>query len=330
MDQAYDFSSVAHAGQLKLPSGEEYRVLRRVGERWLAARLTEDRLSANFQGSPLWPERVLSPYPNLSAYFGLGKSSESLCFIPSMETINGKLKALFGQSAFTFARVENLTESQYVDLFVRHRQLPMACDEDQDSVHDWSYHFVALLFQDFLENVRVAADFVREWARGRDHLVERTWNYYGHSLNSKGQFQSQYRVEKLPFSAAIDRQLAIAIDVATAKIVQILMLRTQGRTHAIQGELHQLDRFLKGIGRDAIDILIWLEPASERPYPCGPLGRQLESGGLSYFTKTLGRRKESWSGILAASLWPGKRLYDQIFSAFEPDRVTPAGFKNQL
>jgi len=128
-------------------------------------------------------------------------------------------------------------------------------------VHDWAYHFVTFLFTDYLENVR--SNLL--WIRKRIHLfrggTNYSWNYYGHSLNEKGQMQGEGQLEEMSHEAAIYRQMAIALDVATAKFVQLMALEQQGQIERCQAEIHAVGVFLNGITKESIKTILWMEPS---------------------------------------------------------------------
>jgi hypothetical protein len=93
------YFSLKHGGLLRINYGddcEEFRILTRIHDLpWSVVRLEKDRLSANFQGNPCWPQIILDSYQHLSDYLGLSQSvRENLCFVPTIATLNQKIKDL--------------------------------------------------------------------------------------------------------------------------------------------------------------------------------------------------------------------------------------------
>lgn len=258
-----EYVSLCHLGfaDLELVGDfEQYRLISRVesGD-WKAVRLEKNRLSANFQGSPLWPQRALQRYPALSAFFGLSESSsENVCLIPTVETINRKLQKLMSHD-YRFERHKPLNAREYVNRFIDLRALPMAAIEDRDSVHDWSYHFLTFLFTDYLENVRASLKFIRDNLDVFQGEVVRTWNYYGHSL-IEGQMRGVAVESRLSHQDAVFQQMAISLDVCTAKIVQILCLKERDLLEKCRSEVSFLETFLSPINEAALKKHLWLEP----------------------------------------------------------------------
>lgn len=259
-----EYVTLIHQGTFSDGEGDSYRILSRVqGSSWSARRLERDRLSANFQGDPLWPKKVLAKYKALSEYFALNSSAEDCCILPMTKTINRKLGLLTGsESGFRDLRdySQPISDRAYVDAFIEYGILPMGEIQDRDSVHDWAYHFVTFLLPDYLMRVREALAFVR----ARIHLchgeTEYAWNYYGHTLNAQGQMQGRPVKEKMAHVDAVYRQMAISLDVATAKPVQLLALELAGRIQACQGEQRSVGVYMGGVTQEAIDQILWMEP----------------------------------------------------------------------
>lgn len=262
-----EFVSLSFAGTLAL-DGERYVVLVRApGRPWTISRLEQDRLSANFQGNPLWPKQALSAYPKLSDYFGLSASaSEDACLIPTYETVNAKLRALvderFGYRALaSYPRDASgqVSSRAYVDAYIDRRELPIGDARDRDGVHDWSYHFVSLLFPALMDNIRRTLSTIREQLRLFHGDTIYDWNYYGHTLDAKGNTAGQPRRERLAYAEAIYRQMAIALDVGTAKVVQILAMERAGQLDRQGHELGLVRTYLAGVGPAAIRNVLWME-----------------------------------------------------------------------
>lgn len=257
------YVSLRHAGTLTV-EGDEFRLVVRYPEGlWSVQRLEQDRLSANFQGNPLWPELTLAPYPNLSAFFGLdGSSNEEACILPLPSLIQKRLRSLFverGDKVFYFVEAADWTDCRYVDAFLDHGQLPYARLHDRDSIHDWSYHFVTLLFPDYLENLRLNLRFIRDHLDRFQGQTSYAWNYYGHSLDANHRFESHPRIEAMPHVDAIYRQMAISLDVFTAKIVQLLNMRRHGLLDKCQRELDAIATIFNGVSLKAVEAILWME-----------------------------------------------------------------------
>jgi hypothetical protein len=224
----------------------------------------------------------------LSANFGLGYSSEQVCLIPTTETINAGLKKLFGSNAFGFEDDQKISDREYVDRFIDLRRLPMAPLEERDSVHDWSYHFVTFLFPEYIENVRLTLAWIRENIGRFSGDVVREWNYYGHTQDASGAMKGHLRTEKMPYTAAIYRQMAISLDVTTAKIVQILCLGEQAALTKCNRELNQIRTFFKGVTPASLKSILWLEKDVVLPLPPpGHRGFKVSDEPLEYFKRIL-------------------------------------------
>ncbi len=305
-----DYITLLHRGNLDL-GPFQFRLISRLPEtKWSAARLEKNRLSANFQGNPLWPERVLSPYESLSRYFFLkASSSEQSCILPMALTLNSKINDLLGDR-FGFQEFEeSLTDKDYVDTFIDSGRLPMANPIDRDSVHDWAYHFVTFLFTDYLENVR--SNLL--WIRKRIHLFQGTtnysWNYYGHSLNEKGQMEGQGQLEEMNHEAAIYRQMAIALDVATAKFVQLMALEQQGQIERCQAEIQAVGVFLNGVTSESIKTILWMEPS----LPFSPPSKEGEPiQTMAYIHTTLAKLDQRARELLKSG---ETSFYEEIFAS---------------
>lgn len=260
---ATEYVSLCHRGFARVALGslkEEYRILVRQGSSWQAVRLEKNRLSANFQGSPLWPALALAQFKNLQNYFGLdGASSKSVCLIPTPSTINQKLAGLLAPLAFRFSEKMPICEKEYVDNFIDQGILPMAPIDDRDSVHDWSYHFVTFLFPEYMENVRQTLLFIRGNLSLFQGSVVRGWNFYGHSHDANGNMKGEAIPEQLYYQDAIYRQMAISLDVATAKIVQLLCLREKGLIGRCRSELDYIGCFFARVSRSSVHRMLFME-----------------------------------------------------------------------
>ena len=304
-----DVVTLSHRGYLSY-EGEEYRLLsRKLGLNWAATRLEQNRLSANFQGSPLWPQQVLARYPSLLRHFRLvDNASENSCILPMPATINSFLHQL-PDCEFKFQEFTGeLSIKRYVDSFIDSKVLPMAKAIDRDSVHDWSYHFITLLFPEYLEGLRSNIQFVREHLDLFSGETGYEWPYYGHGLNAEGQMELESKAENLTYRDAIYRQMAIALDVATAKIVQILSVEAKGMLHKCQTEIQAIAPYLSGVNHMAVVSILWQErelpfrlantmvqPSFVMDYVHGRLQ------DLNSFAKSSARRchKESFTQVLS-------------------------------
>lgn len=273
--EATAYVTLQHRGLLTLngPEGDEYYrlVSRPDSAPWNVARLEKNRLSANFQGNPLWPVRVLQNYPQLREYFGLNDAATELsCILPLARTINAKMQSLT-QSSFAFQLIEDyprdshghIDTRDYVDTFIDQRKLPMAELTDRDSIHDWSYHFVTLLFSTYLENVRLNLLYIRENLDRFHGTTRYAWNYYGHTLDSEGQMRGKGVIEEMDARDAVYRQMAIALDVATAKPVQLLGLEQKGLIEKCPSEVEAIRVFSDGVRQEAVHHILWMEESLE-------------------------------------------------------------------
>ncbi|MGE0528986.1 MAG: hypothetical protein AB7G93_10460 [Bdellovibrionales bacterium] len=267
---ASEYVTLIHRGTLTLrchSEVERYRLLSRVfGASWSATRLERDRVSANFQGNPLWPKQVLQNYSNLSYHFGLTSSVyHDFALIPLAETINTKLRQLSAEigptseKEFVFESVQEMSDRDYVDMFINNGRFPMAALEDRDSIHDWSYHFLTMLFGEYLENVRLTLACIRDQLGRFQGRVNRTWNYYGHKRDRSGVIVGERVTEEMTYENAIYRQMAISMDVVTAQIVQLLYLERKGRLHQLGDEFSQIQVFFDGVSMEAFERILWLE-----------------------------------------------------------------------
>lgn len=262
-----EYVTIQHRGTLKV-GGDEYRLISRLPTaRWGAGRLERDRLSANFQGDPLWPQFVLQKYPNLLRYFALtGNSDEQNCILPMTKTINRNLVELanseFGfmdYADYPFDEVGKVSARTYVDTFIDRGRLPMAPLEDRDSIHDWSYHFITFLFPEYLESVRQNLLFIRGNLYRFAGEATHSWNYYGHAVDEHGQMRGHGVVETMAYSEAIYRQMAIALDVATAKFVQLMRLELKGKVEQCKAERAAVGVFLSGVSAASVRKILWME-----------------------------------------------------------------------
>jgi hypothetical protein len=270
-----DYVTLRHHGFRDF-GGETYRVLSRVpGARWRALRLERDRLSANFQGHPLWPHKALARYPKLSASLGLaGAYSKDVCLLPDMDTANGFLRVL-GLGHFQFRGAQPASDRAYVDAFIDRRVLPMADVLGRDSIHDWSYHFLTFLFPEYLESVRANLEWIRAHLHRFEGKVTRAWVHYGHGRDESGRMTIDAREERTAWEEAIYRQMAVSLDVCTAKIVQILCVDESGQIERCRSELNIVSVFSAGVTDESLAVLLWLEPRLKETLSAPRRGRPL-------------------------------------------------------
>tara|TARA_Y100001935_G_C17308278_1_gene513898 strand:- start:2571 stop:3626 length:1056 start_codon:yes stop_codon:yes gene_type:complete len=255
-----DCVSLVHRGTFRI-GGESFRLISRNGDsEWSGMRLEKDRISANFQGSPLWPQKALEDFPNLIAFFNLKScSSDRSCILPMDSVINHRLRALDIQG-FSFKRRDSeISCEEYVDSFLAQGVLPMAPLVDRNSIHDWSYHFVTFLIPEYLESVQANLKWIRDRISLYSGLTNYSWNYYGHTLDDQGKMISFGIQEEMTYRDAIYRQMAVSLDVATAKIVQLLLLERTGHIKNCRTELLSVAIFMSGVHSDAIRKILWME-----------------------------------------------------------------------
>ena len=65
--------------------------------------------------------------------------------------------------------------------------------------------------------------------------------------------------EEMTYRDAIYRQMAVSLDVATAKIVQLLLLERTGHIKNCRTELLSVAIFMSGVHSDAIRKILWME-----------------------------------------------------------------------
>jgi hypothetical protein len=277
------FFSLKHRGILRINYGdhcEEFRILMRIHDLpWSVVRLEKDRLSANFQGNPCWPQIILAPYQHLSDYLGLSQSvRENVCFVPTIETINQKIKDLLlgaaplNEDLFFFcdeSRYERctspgLSDKSYVDTFIDFGYLPMGNLNSLDSIHDWSYHFISLMFPQLLKNIRSTLRVIRDHVSKFVGSTSYVWNYYGHTLDKDGKFRATQKLEHMNYDSAIYRQMAVSLDVGTAKIIQLLMAERNGLLNQVSTEIAWCELFMTGVHLDGIKSLLYLENGLEK------------------------------------------------------------------
>ncbi len=325
-DSPFEMSEVvtlAHHGWATLPSSgnsERYRLVKRLDDaKWSAVRLERDRLSANFQGNPLWPHQVLQTYKQLSDHFGLeGAYTADACLLPSVETINQKLNSI-GLGDFTFQNAGEitLTDQAYVDAFIDDGYLPMAAPEDRDSIHDWSYHFLTLLFTDYLENVRLNLAWIRKNIGVFEGQVVRNWNYYGHRQDTYKKFIGEIKPEAMDWADAIYRQMAISLDVCTAKIVQILCMEQRGLLEKCSGELNIVSIFSNGVTDESLARILWLEPEPDSILspPAVGAGRKYPPCAMTYIKAKLSYLEQKATTQISPELSAERaQFFDSILS----------------
>jgi hypothetical protein len=273
--------------------GEAFRILRPAAPgHWCATRLENDRLTANFQGNPLWPFEVLDAYPNLAGLFGLFPSlSDDACIIPLPETINARLAQLhrtlsegddgcpwFRQvQAYDSYDGELITDEDYIDSFIDHTAFPVSREETKDSLHDWSYHFMTLLFPSYFDGLRRTLAWVRTHISDFHGPSHHAWNYFGHTLDDNGYLVGNFRAETIPYRSAIYRQMSITLDSATGKPIQLLMLHKRGRLDRYEGERQAASAFLSGVTDWSVRCILFLEPEDaiiEAPVKCADVPEQ--------------------------------------------------------
>lgn len=301
------YVSLRHRGLLSIRFGEEverYRLLSRDPRApWCVARLEKDRLSANFQGNPLWPHRVLRDFPNLCDHFALSHAfNDAACILPLTAEINDRLDLLLGRtlrtspkrfgfqdaSHYSATGGDLIPAQDYVDAFIDSGKLPMADVGERSSVHDWSYHFVTFLFEAFLENVRLNLELIRRNLGRFPGVTCYAWNYYGHTLDQGGKMKGHTVREELSHRAAVYRQMAVSLDVATAKLVQLLCLQQAGHGDRCRSEWEACEVFAGGVRREAIRNLLELEAPESLSFevPSG-MGASLGPSLLDHCTTRL-------------------------------------------
>ena len=326
---ALEYVSLKHCGFVDIQcerEQESFRILSLLEKgRWKADRLEKNKLSANFQGNPLWPAKSLQGYDFLMKYFGLvGSYSEDLCVIPSTNTINSKILALHSAKGIETDRIFLFKETidyssdsivgnrAYVDTFIDQRKLPMAPVEFRDSVHDWSYHFITLLFTDYLEAIRLSLSHIRASIPEDPNLYDYEWNYYGHQLNKKGEMQGCERTSKLTRKSAVYQQMAISLDVATAKIIQLLAIRKQGLLERCQSEVAAVELYMSGDAKAIVDRILWndkdrsefVSSFLSRPFP------KIDQSAIEYILGALHSLNKTAEKLVSPEL---NRMRDRAF-----------------
>ncbi len=316
---AYAYVTLSNRGLLHI--GEDlYRILTRLPDgEWSALRLEKDRLSANFQGNPLWPKLCLAAYPGLSQYFGLSASATATaCILPMAKTVNRALGELFagqGFKAFGFAEGINPSERSYVDLFIDEGKLPMADVVERDSIHDWSYHFMTLLFPEYLENVRLTLKHIRDHLSLFSGSTAYAWNYYGHSLDENENMKGHAVIEEMPYEAAIYRQMAISLDVATAKIVQLLGLARKGLLHKCRREVDLLSFFSNGVSMEGLQNILYLEKNLNMLAPKSTCGHKIDDAPMKYLFSSLEKLEKKAAGrVNQQSVLTREMVFAEIFA----------------
>lgn len=265
--------SCEYMGEFFCDAGKFHQIRRMDSWPWFIARTKSDLIAGNFQGNPLWPSRCLRDFPSIKGFFGLSDDeSVSECVIPDAVTINKRLELIstdLGESinykyAVSIAENERLASSLefYVDSFVDRRLLPFGLPGTIDFLHDWSYHFLPLLYPFYLENIRLCLSHIRKRLFEFSFVsekVSRQWNYYGHSLDSNGQYISDYRNEELSIRTTIYRQMARAIDVCTARVTQLSVCLVNGHRQQLKSALKDFAIFIGPLSNTAIERVLFLE-----------------------------------------------------------------------
>ncbi len=264
---AQKYVTLSHRGFLTV-GVDQYRLLSRSkASPWAATLLERNRISANFQGSPLWPQTALERYPALCRHFGLNSNvGRTSCILPVTKNVNDKLSRLTDcvfkfrdLSDYQLGEDGSLSAKLYVDNFIDDKVLPMGDFQNRDSIHDWSYHFLTLLMPDYLENIRLNLAFIRDHIEQFSGQTNYRWNYYGHSLNEIGALHIESVAEVMDHKAAVYRQMAIALDVASAKIVQLISIEQRGLLGNCKSEISTIGAFLKSVNKQALRTILWLE-----------------------------------------------------------------------
>ena len=192
----------------------------------------------------------------------------------------------------------------------------MAPITTRDSVHDWSYHFVTLLFDEFLENLRLTLKVIRGHLSHFTGETQYHWNYYGHSLDPTGNIKGHTVGEKMTYDQAIYRQMAISLDVTTAKLIQILLLHKKGMIDRCQSEIRWMETYLRGVSFESIQKILpfecHLEEKIELP---ANLGIHLNSGLMDYCFEKLRQLNELAESLKNAELiLYRKQVFEQLLS----------------
>ncbi|MEP1964238.1 hypothetical protein [Tateyamaria sp.] len=244
-DKGVPVMTCSVSGDVLNGHSRHYIIERKKDLPWFIARTSNDRWAVNFQGNPLWPQAILSPHPQMLEVFGLTTNkSDETTLVPSWYTINRTLKELSNRSKegtffqFTEGHVET---KNFVNQFIEDRKIPAGETGSLDFFHDWSYHFVPLLFSTYMENLRLTLLSIRSRLYDIDdpstEFSEYSWSYYGHTLDELGQYVVSHRKERLSREDSIFRQMALSIDVFSAKLTQISFCLNCGFRDKIGNEL---------------------------------------------------------------------------------------------
>lgn len=199
---------------------------------WFCDTIGTDRFSANFQGDPRWPSEVLKLFPSLYLqFFGESHIENNKILIPTYNIINKRVKYLSDlERPILFHLSDNyhLNFSQklykYVDEYIDNYCLPCGKPGTLDHLHDWSYHFLALLFQDYCNRIREILSFVRKTANlDESSYINAVWNYYGNKRDEQGLHISKLVSKRINYKEYYYRQMANYIDVTTGRISQLLI-----------------------------------------------------------------------------------------------------------
>ena len=247
-----------------------HRVLEKnIDSNWGAYQLERDRISANFQGNPLWPYNVLKKYQNIIKHFDLlPQLTQNICLIPTLEKINNDLESIkLKNNKFKFYELkvdEKISEKEYVNMFIDQNLLPMATEKNRDSIHDWSYHFLTMLFPKYLELVQDCLRGIRNNLPHKNELNLYSWNYYGHTVDFEGKMRGIEKTCEMTCHDAIYRQMAISLDVATAKPIQLLLLSNSEPKKSLKNELRSIEVFFQVFCQKSFDKVIWQNLSRKR------------------------------------------------------------------
>lgn len=253
-----------------VPQHHIYR--RHSGAPWGAYRVEKNTFSANYQGNPLWPARVVAKFPYLATHLELSHSyTKNMCIVPTPSRFNERLARL-GLNKYGFKEITSypsykncgISDFDYVSQFVDGGFLPYAAYGERDAIHDWSYHSVSFLFEGYLDQVRTRfrriVDALSNY-RGAD--VTYAWDLYGCSFDEKTGLPIKERVTKtMPHVHALYRQLAVSLDVASAKPSQVLHYHYANKPRLCQLELDVMRSFADSCEDCFIRTVLWMEKKS--------------------------------------------------------------------
>jgi hypothetical protein len=234
-------------------TSQRYDILRlRPGAVWRIERIEVDKLTADLQGDPRWPAAALGRYPGLSGFLGLLRSYEDeFIAIPSAGTINKKLARLgeYYPLRFDFQGAAGCARTLinvrcYVDQFIDFQRIPMQRPTTRPGIHDWSYHFLSMLFPDQLRNLRLNLALIRAASLSYLGAADDQWVYYGHTSDRAGRLVGVPRAEGIGARVAVYRRMGIAIDTMTGRLIQLLNAESAGMLDRCPSALELASLFL--------------------------------------------------------------------------------------